>query len=131
MTLVPLVLAFVALIVGLLGAGMSAAAIWQKHRSDKREALWQRSQLAVRMSQSSRPTERELGTNMIDTLLMQDELSRNDAALLRLALRFAMVEGNVRGAGSDELAAIRSARHDDLARARSRPGHGPEGGSDD
>lgn len=109
---VPLVVAFVALFVGLLGAGMSAAAILQKHRSDKRDALWNRSQVAIALSQSDKPAERELGTNMINMLLDQNELDDNDADLLQLAAQAAMVEGEVLGAGADEVAAIEAVRRE-------------------
>jgi hypothetical protein len=109
---VPLVVAFVALFVGLLGAGMSAAAILQKHHSDKRDALWNRSQVAIALSQSDKPTERELGTNMINMLLDQNELDDNDADLLQLAAQAAMVEGEVLGAGADEVAAIEAVRRE-------------------
>ena len=56
---IPLVIAFVALFVGLLGAGTSVAAILQKQRSDKPDALWKRSQLAIEMSHRDKPAERE------------------------------------------------------------------------
>lgn len=127
----PLAVAFVALVVGLLGAGMSAVSIWQKHGSDKRDALWQRCQLAVQMSQSADVAERELGTDMINMLLDQDELSRNDAALLRLASTVAVASGGTRGAEGDEVAAMRVVGTGSLDRPLSREDDDDPGGARD
>ncbi|MEX2289856.1 MAG: hypothetical protein WD794_05960 [Mycobacteriales bacterium] len=107
---VPLVVAFVALVVGLLGAGVSTVAILQKRAADRRNALWDRSKFAITMSHSSSPVERLLGTDMILMLLDQDELPANDAALLRLAALRAVGEGVATQAGADEFAAMRQSR---------------------
>ena len=118
---IPLVIAFVALFVGLLGAGVSVAAILQKQRSDKRDALWKRSQLAIEMSQSDKPAERELGTNMIKMLLDQDQLSDDDADLLQLASQAAVVGGEWLGAGDDEMAAIDAVQREGFDDAQHSP----------
>lgn len=107
---VPLVVALVALFVGVLGAVVSTAGILQRQRADRREALWQRSQAAIAMSQSDRPRERLLGTEMIKLLLDQDELTDNDAALLVLAAEAAVVHGDAISAGVDETDAMRALR---------------------
>ena len=112
---VPLAVAFVALFVGVLGAVVSAAGILQRQRADRREALWQRSQTAIGMSQSDRPRERLLGTEMIKLLLDQDELTDNDAALLVLAAEAAVGEGDMWSAGVDETDAMRALRGEDAA----------------
>lgn len=103
---VPLVVAFVALLVGLTGAGVSIAAILQKSRADAREALWERARLAIAMSQSGKPVERELGAEMVGLLLEQGRLSREDAQVLELALGYALAEGTLEDAADDEVAAV-------------------------
>ena len=103
---VPLVVAFVALLVGLIGAGKIIAAILQKSRADAREALWERARLAIAMSQSSKPGERELGADMVGLLLEQGRLSREDAQVLELALGHALAEGTLEDAADDEVAAV-------------------------
>lgn len=103
---VPLVVAFVALVVGLLGAVVSSVAIVQRSRADRREALWERARTAIAMTQSRSPVERRLGTDLVALLLDQGELTQQDAEVLELALGYALAEGSLDDAAQDEVAAV-------------------------
>jgi hypothetical protein len=75
-----------ALITGSAVGSIGIGTIWQKWRSDRRDAWWKRVQWAIDKSLSADPVEREIGNESMSALNQEHWLSKADRRVLQIAL---------------------------------------------
>jgi hypothetical protein len=87
--LTPAVATLMAAVVALTGVG---ATVFQKWRSDRRDAWWKRAQWAIDKSLNAEPDVREIGNRAMLVLVNEKGVSDTDLEVLRAALVRAAVD---------------------------------------